>query len=49
MMYRYLAIVLMFTGSHVFAEPLSLSVNQIRKDLAADVVDIKVLEQYESS
>lgn len=49
MRYRYLAIVLMFLGSHVFAEPLSLSVKQIKKDLAADVVDIKVLELHESS
>jgi len=49
MRYRYLAIVLMFLGSHVFAEPLGMSVKQISKDLAADVVDIKVLELHESS
>ncbi|MCK5383877.1 MAG: cytochrome c [Gammaproteobacteria bacterium] len=48
MMYRYLAIVLVLLGSQVHAEPLSLSVNQIRKDLAAEVVDIRVIELHES-
>jgi len=49
MISRYLVIVLLFMGSHVFAEPLSLSVGQIKKDLVADVVDIEVVELNESS
>ena len=48
MMYRYLAIVLVFLASHVCAEPLSLSAHQASKDLAAVVVDIKVIELHES-
>ena len=48
MMYRYLAIILVLLVSQVHAEPLSLSVNQISKDLAAEVVDIRVIELHES-
>jgi mono/diheme cytochrome c family protein len=48
MMYRYLVIVFMLFGPQVFAEPLSLSVTGISKDLAAETVDIKVIELHES-
>ena len=48
MMFRYLVIVFMLFGSQVFAEPLSLSVTEISKDLAAETVDIKVVELHES-
>ena len=48
MMYRYLVFILVLFGSQVFAEPLSLSVTEISKDLAAETVDIKVIELHES-
>ncbi len=48
MMYRYLVIVFMLFGPQVFAEPLSLSVTKISLDLAAETVDIKVVELHES-
>ena len=44
MMYRYLVFILVLFGSQVVAEPLSLSVTEISKDLAAETVDIKVIE-----
>jgi len=46
---RYLAILLVFLGSQVYAEPVSLSANQIRKDLAAEVIDIRVIELHEAT
>ena len=48
MMYRYLVFILVLFGSQVVAEPLSLSVTEISKDLAAETVDIKVIELHES-
>ena len=48
MMYRYLVIVFMLFGPQVFADPLSLSVTEISKDLATETVAIKVIELYES-
>ena len=49
MMFRYLTVVLVFLSAHVIAEPLSLSAKQARKDLAAAVVNIRVIELHESS
>lgn len=49
MFYRYLVIVLVFFGSQACADTGNLSVKQIRKDLAAEIVDIKVIELHEST
>lgn len=49
MMYRYLAIVLVFLSLPAAAEPLSLSVNQIKKDLAGEITDIRVIELHEAT
>lgn len=48
MILRYVTIFLVFFGARVYAEPLSLSVTEISKDLAAEIVDIKVIELHES-
>lgn len=48
MMYRYLAIVLVFLSLPAAAEPVALSTNQIIKDLAGDVQDLRVIELHES-
>jgi hypothetical protein len=48
MILRYVAIFLVLFGARVYAEPLSLSVTEISRDLAAETVDIKVIELHES-
>jgi mono/diheme cytochrome c family protein len=49
MFYRYLVIFLFFGGSQVYADAGNLGVKQIRKDLAAEIVDIEVIELHEST
>jgi mono/diheme cytochrome c family protein len=48
MILRYVAISLILLGARVYAEPLSLSVTEIKKGLAAEIVDIRVIELHES-
>ena len=48
MILRYVTIFLVLFGARVYAEPLSLSVTEISRDLAAEAVDIKVIELHES-
>lgn len=48
MILRYVTIFLVLLATRSVAEPLSLSVKEISKDLAAETVDIKVIELHES-
>ena len=48
MILRYVTIFLVLFAARAYAEPLSLSVQEISKDLAAETVDIKVIELHES-
>jgi len=48
MILRSITIFLVLFGARVYAEPLSLSVKEISKDLAAETVTIKVIELHES-
>ncbi len=48
MILRYVTIFLVLFGARVYAEPLKLSAKEISKDLAAETVDITVIEHYAS-